>query len=86
MYVHVGENVMIRSNEIVAILDKDTVNTSEDIQVLLEKKKDLVSVLASGSFKSLVLTVSQIYLSPIAPTTLKKRLMASNGHELIFDI
>ena len=63
MYVHVGENVMIRSNEIVAILDKDTVNTSEDIQVFLEKKKDLVSVLASGSFKSLVLTVSQIYLT-----------------------
>ncbi len=86
MYVHVGENVMIRSNEIVAILDKDTVNTSEEIQVFLEKKKDLVSVLASGSFKSLVLTVSQIYLSPIAPATLKKRLIASNGHELIFDI
>ena len=86
MYVHVGENVMIRSNEIVAILDKDTVNTSEEIQVFLEKKKDLVSVLASGSFKSLVLTVSQIYLSPIAPATLKKRLIASNGHELIFDV
>ncbi|HEY4551554.1 MAG TPA: extracellular matrix/biofilm biosynthesis regulator RemA family protein [Bacillaceae bacterium] len=75
MYVHVGDNVMIRSSEIVAILDKDTVNQSETILELLDKRSKDVSRLTEGSFKTLVITGSHMYLSPISAGTLKKHSM-----------
>ncbi|MBS4177598.1 extracellular matrix regulator RemB [Lederbergia citrea] len=83
MYVHAGEDVMIRSSEIIAILEKETAKDSQEIQTFLDKKNDLVINLANGAFKSLIITEPHIYLSPIAPGTLKKRLMNSIGHELI---
>ncbi len=72
MYVHVGDDVMIRVTEIIAILDKNTVKQSDMMQALLEEKKDIVINVANGSFKSLVITASYMYLSPIALATLKK--------------
>lgn len=84
MYLHVGEDVMVRSSEIIAILDKDTVNASDEIKQLLDKKAAIVINLVNDTFfKSLVITDSQIYLSPIASVTLKKRLLKPIGHELI---
>ena len=73
MYVHVGEDVMVRTDEIIAILDKNSVQASEDIKQFLQQKEQTVHNLAKKSFKSLVITSKEIYLSPLASTTLKKR-------------
>ncbi|RLQ93956.1 extracellular matrix regulator RemB [Falsibacillus albus] len=73
MYVHVGEDVMVRTDEIIAILDKDSVQASEDIKQFLEEKGQAVQNLAKKSYKSLVITSKEIYLSPLASGTLKKR-------------
>lgn len=73
LYVHVGEDILVRSSEIIAILDKKTVNSSQDIKELLEKKSKSIVHLTKGSFKSIVVTESMIYFSPLASGTLKKR-------------
>lgn len=73
LYVHVGEDILVRSSEIIAILDKETVNFSQDIKELLEKKSEIVVHLTKGSFKSIVVTENTIYYSPLASGTLKKR-------------
>lgn len=73
LYVHLGEDILVRASEIITILDKETVKSSQDIKELLEKKSQLVVQLTRGSFKSVVITESAIYYSPLASGTLKKR-------------
>ncbi|MBW8350322.1 DUF370 domain-containing protein [Bacillus sp. IITD106] len=75
MYIHVGEDIMIRSSEIIAILEKETVHSSDEIQHYLTEHQDAVVHLANGNFKSMIITKPHVYLSPIAPGTLKKRLL-----------
>lgn len=83
MYVHLGEDIMIRSSEIIAILEKNTVDSSDDIQLYLNKRKnEIINLSSGGIFKSLIMTSSHIYLSPIATTTLKKRLLKPKDEEL----
>ncbi|RST70958.1 DUF370 domain-containing protein [Siminovitchia acidinfaciens] len=76
MYVHVGDDVMIRSSEIIAILDKQTVQDSEEMLELINRKKSELVDIANGTFKSLVITPSHMYLSPIAIATLKKKALS----------
>ncbi|MGE6257593.1 extracellular matrix regulator RemB [Heyndrickxia sporothermodurans] len=74
MYLHVGEDVMVRTDEIIAILDKESVNESAIIQEFIQSKKKIMVNLSKGNFKSLVITDYQYYLSPLASSTLLKRL------------
>lgn len=76
MYVHVGDDVIIRSSDIIAILDKQTVMDSEEMKVLLEQKKSCLVNISNGNFKSLVITPTHMYLSPIAIATLKKKTLS----------
>ncbi|GIN40026.1 MULTISPECIES: extracellular matrix regulator RemB [Heyndrickxia] len=75
MYLHVGEDVMVRTDEIIAILDKGSVIDSAIFQEFLQKneKKKMLN-LSKGDFKSIVITDHQHYLSPLASGTLVKRL------------
>lgn len=74
MYLHVGEDVMVRADEIIAILDKGSVNESAIIHTFLQSKKKSLINLSKGEFKSLVITDHKQYLSPLASSTLVKRL------------
>ncbi len=76
MYVHLGDDVMIRSSEIIAILDKQTVMDSEEMKGLLEKRKSELMNISNGAFKSLVITSTHMYLSPIAIATLRKKALS----------
>lgn len=75
MYVHVGDDTLVRLSDIIAILDMQTVKESETMQELLELKKSCVVNIANGPYKSLVITPNQMYLSPVALATLKKKAM-----------
>ncbi|CAN7146724.1 MULTISPECIES: extracellular matrix/biofilm biosynthesis regulator RemA family protein [Bacillaceae] len=81
MYIHVGEDVMVRTDEIIAIIDRDTVQFSEEIQHFLKTKDHNLCNLAKGSYKSLVITTGQLYLSPLASSTLKKRSKKYSNYE-----
>ncbi|RDU37245.1 DUF370 domain-containing protein [Neobacillus piezotolerans] len=67
MYIHIGEDHMVRVNEIIAIIDKGSAGASG-----LAESGAAIN-LSKGPFKSVVVTGKNIYLSPLASTTLKKR-------------
>lgn len=80
MYVHIGEEILIRTNDIVAILDKHSVDLNE-----VRKSEQLESSsvhLANKNVKSVIITKDKIYLSSIASGTLKKRSRLTSLQDL----
>ncbi|WP_442597285.1 extracellular matrix regulator RemB [Neobacillus sp. D3-1R] len=73
MYIHIGEEVLVKTKDIIAILDKDSVKASDHIQEFLQQNEQRTENLSKNSFKSIVITHEKVYLSPLASTTLKKR-------------
>lgn len=73
MYLHIGEDVLVKTDEVIAILDKKMLQSSPIMNEFLEKKIDMTNHLAKNSVKSIVVTDQQIYYSPLASATLKKR-------------
>lgn len=73
MYVHVGEDILVRTKDIIAIIDKESVNSSQSVKEFLDRHDQHVFNLAKGSFKSIVITTDKVYFSPLASGTLKKR-------------
>lgn len=74
MYVHIGENILVRTSEILTILDKQTVESSPISKEFLERQKTMTNG-KSSAYKSIVITKDTIYFSPIASNTLKKRIV-----------
>jgi len=81
MYIHIGENILVRSTDIITILDKQTVEDSPISLEFMEKQQRTLVNKRSSSYKSIVITKDTIYLSPIAPNTLKKRSVQLMDHE-----
>ncbi|KOP71579.1 extracellular matrix regulator RemB [Cytobacillus solani] len=81
MYIHVGEDILVRSKDIIAILDKESVNSSKYIEEFLECQNDSVVNLSKGSFKSVVITSKKVYFSSLASGTLKRRTQHSVTHD-----
>lgn len=73
MYIHIGEDINIQVRDIIAILDKESINDSTLAQEFFSHHNDKLLNLAKGSFKSVIITSTKVYLSPIASNTLKKR-------------
>jgi regulator of extracellular matrix RemA (YlzA/DUF370 family) len=80
MFLHIGTNVMIRTNEMIAIIDRKGNDDKNKInKKFLEKIKDIgeiidISDLETENAKSMVLVNNNvIYFSPISPQTLYKR-------------
>ncbi|SFB01575.1 MULTISPECIES: extracellular matrix regulator RemB [unclassified Bacillus (in: firmicutes)] len=73
MYIHLGEEILIQTKDIIAILDKDSFNSSTMAEEFLKRKENTAINLAKGHFKSVVITLDKVYLSPLSSGTLKKR-------------
>lgn len=73
MYLHVGEDILVKTKEIVAIIDKDSMKSSTDMEEFVGHQKEHVSNLSKGPYKSVVITFNKIYYSPFSSGTLKKR-------------
>ncbi len=76
MYIHLGGDVLINKNKIVAIIDLESVTESKINKELLKKIKknnNFNYVSDNGKEKTLIITVKEQYLSPISSTTLFKR-------------
>jgi regulator of extracellular matrix RemA (YlzA/DUF370 family) len=85
MYLHIGTNVLLRTNDIIAIIgrkgdaDKRKIN-----RAFLQKKQDSAQLIniSSNNDKSFVLTADEkVYISPISPYTLKKRSQKNDFQE-----
>jgi len=80
MYLHIGTNVLIRTVDIIAIIDrkgkKEKNKTNQQFLEQVQKEGEVIDIsdLASENAKSLVLlTNNRVYISPISPQTLYRR-------------
>lgn len=80
MYLHIGGNLVVSVNEIVAIVDMEKSTISQDTRVFLkvcEEEGFIVNVVENEMPKSFIITQekskSRVYLSPISTSTLLKR-------------
>jgi extracellular matrix regulatory protein B len=73
MYLHIGEDILVKTDDVIAILDKKLLQSSPIMSEFLEKRIDVTYHLAKNSLKSIVVTDKKVYYSPLASATLKKR-------------
>ena len=77
MYLHIGEDILVKTDDVIAILDKKLLQASPIMSEFLEKRVDVISHLTKNSVKSIVVTEKQVYYSPLASVTLKRRSQQS---------
>lgn len=76
MYLHLGGNILIKKDKIVAMIDLDTTKkgqTNQDFITKLNKNKNLNYICERGNEKTLIITSNELFFSPISSTTLFKR-------------
>ena len=79
MFIHIGENVVIPLKGVIAIMDIDSTNLSEDTRQFLKiaEEEGFIKKVNNEKPKSFILTEinkkSYVYLSPISSLTLSKR-------------
>ncbi|NRD77426.1 DUF370 domain-containing protein [Bacillus sp. BRMEA1] len=81
MYIHIGEDHSIRAKDIITILDKKSAENSELVEEFLMTHREKVINLSKNPYKSIIITFENVYLSPIASGTLKKRSSLMNIQE-----
>ncbi|MDB5085513.1 MAG: hypothetical protein JWN30_2399 [Bacilli bacterium] len=75
MFIHLGGDVMVQSEQVIAIFDLRTEEASKITAEFLSKagrNKQTITI-DPAETKSFVVTEGKIYYSPISSVTLKKR-------------
>lgn len=87
LFIHVGEDVVIRSSDVVAILDWQLVEDSEQMIDFIERHRANDNIIDIGLeyTKSIVITTEEVYLSPLASLTLKRRALTVAEFDLVED-
>jgi extracellular matrix regulatory protein B len=75
MFLHVGADVVVSLKRVVGILDMRSISASDATRdfLSLARSEKRVTDISGGDAKSVVLTDSEVYLSPISSLTLMKR-------------
>ncbi len=74
MYLHVGQDTMVATDSIVAIVSRDLLDTSKDVRDLYARMRSEGKVAGNlEDAKSLVVTSTGIILSTISAYTLMRR-------------
>ncbi len=75
MYLHIGEDTVVRDKEIIGIFDMDTSTVNKETRDYLKKaEKDKKVIYVNYDLpKCFVVTNDKIYVSPINTSTLNKR-------------
>lgn len=75
MYLHIGEDTVVRDKEIIGIFDMDTSTVNKATRDYLKKaEKDKKVIYVNYDLpKCFVITNDKIYVSPINTSTLNKR-------------
>ncbi|MCR6104689.1 DUF370 domain-containing protein [Salipaludibacillus agaradhaerens] len=75
MFIHLGGDMVLKAECIVAILDHNSQDLSEENQEMMKdhKKRKATIRVTDDTPKSMVITKKDIYLSPISSHTLKRR-------------
>ncbi len=73
MFIHLGEDTIIRASEVIAIYDYAQLMASEINLSLVAHLIDPMDEEQQKMIKSIVMTDSGLFLSPFSPATLKRR-------------
>ncbi len=75
MFIHIGADYVVRSRDVVIILDSELDKLSEVNQGFLKKakKEGRMVEMEKEECKSYIITRTQVYCSPISSLTLKRR-------------
>ncbi|MGI8313961.1 extracellular matrix regulator RemB [Halobacillus mangrovi] len=75
MFIHIGDDNVIQSKDVVAIIDHSLVSSSTIIEEMIfnQRKNRQVVETEDNQAKSIVITEDFIYFSPLSVFTLKKR-------------
>ncbi|WP_079474465.1 extracellular matrix regulator RemB [Marinococcus halophilus] len=74
MFIHLGDGTVIRSKDVIAILDSNSQNSSSITRQFLQAvESDDKEQIADSEAKSVVVTEEKVYFSPISSLTLKRR-------------
>ncbi|WP_327078421.1 extracellular matrix regulator RemB [Bacillus sinesaloumensis] len=80
-----GDNVMVRSSDVIAILDRQLLKSSSIVNEYLDFQQEKVVELSNGNTKSVVVTVDKVYFSPLSSSTLKKRSQHVSDFETLLE-
>lgn len=76
MFINIGEDCIVWSKEIIAIINiKDIKDSSPLLIEFFSHHQEKVIDLSNGLGKSMVITKDKIFLSPLSTLTLKRRQM-----------
>ena len=75
MFLHLGNNVMVRKDKIIAIIDVETGSNNRITKSFInnQENKKIKIISEEAKEKSYIITDDCIYLSPISSSTLFKR-------------
>jgi len=75
MYIHLGNDVIISSENVIAIVNIDDPISPDlkDIMELAELDKKIINISDKDKKKAMVICDDYIYISPISSSTLYKR-------------
>lgn len=84
MFLHLGGDVLINQQKVIAILDLETAmknSISENYLKSMKENERIRYISDKGKEKSLIITTEGNYLSPISSTTLLKRSLSIEEQE-----
>lgn len=74
MFIHIGNDNVIRSREIVTIIEQDVLSSSSIMEEMMQNgREDGIVMGTEKGAKSVVITTDYIYYSTLSVSTLKKR-------------
>ena len=76
MYIHLGNEIVVRDDEIIGIFDLDATTVSKNTRKFLEiseKNKQVINVSYELPKSFIVTTDKKVYISQISTGTLQKR-------------
>lgn len=74
MFIYIGNELVVESNRVIAILDYELTESSRRLNEVIDKHVQLEKVYGSETdAKAIIITMDAIYYSPFSTITLKNR-------------
>ncbi|WP_101841846.1 extracellular matrix regulator RemB [Halobacillus sp. Marseille-P3879] len=75
MFIHIGDDHVIQSEDVVSIIDHNLLSSSSIVEEMIfnQRKNKQVVETDENEAKAVVITKDYIYFSPLSVYTLKKR-------------
>lgn len=73
MFIHIGNNEVIKGESIIAIVNYQLVKETEQLHTISKNKEIIKLIENEESIKSIIITNDFLFYSPLSSATLKKR-------------